>query len=799
MRNALKWMGVCTALAFAAVVTSCDDVPTEVEKTTAPTVAPEADEPLFATYPGVTDVCMGNDAVTYNANVSGFGPTTSPLAFNCTAGDVTIANARAKTGGPITCVEGETFLADIVADVVENAESARVDIGIWIENGDNGVGGAEDGDCDFFFFDGADIAADPTGYPIDIDGDECGDMNDKGVVSDFDLEQLTLVCPSDPVILDGKTYVEVASCVSWTQPGGDRVCYDGVGDAGGDQNPRAGTLPANKSKCNCEPFLIEVNIVRKATVEVVKDISPDLDPGTFDLVIKDWEGTTVASIDEAGDGDGAGPVELEWTSGSEPTENKASVAETGANLGTLDETTTPSAFDFYTTTYSCVEGNNGNGPVNGTGTGPVNLTLSNDDAWVCTFTNTRIPAPDITVDKTVVEQFDRDWDWTILKTADQGGEPPLGGSDVVVTALGQTIDANYTVKITGSYTDSDFRVAGVITVAAPASTAPYSGSVVVTDKVAGNDATVSNCSSTTLTPGNSITCDYAYTFPSAPTGSETNTAKAVVTWNTGDDETDFSPDKPISFDYPADIDTEKDDKVQVSDTNTQFGGPFTWDANVDGGSVDGQMKSWMYIIPLGCSDYGADFQVPNTADFTTAPSTVNTPDTGSDDWLINVICPSPPAVCTLTQGYWKNHCLDSPDRIDAGCNARWPDDNWLNVGAAGEDEMFYLSGDSWIGVFTTAPKGNVYYVLAHQWMAAELNRLNGAAIPGAVQTAYDAGLAILSNCAPNNLRNVKGRRTENCSGGDYTKMDMAGFADTLADFNEGLYSSACTEDASSRL
>ena len=91
--------------------------------------------PLTATFdlgPGDVGQCMGDDAVSYPANVSGFGA--DPLAFNCTANDIRIANARTTAGTPIQCVQGQVIGADIIADVEQTSTSARTDIGIWIGN-----------------------------------------------------------------------------------------------------------------------------------------------------------------------------------------------------------------------------------------------------------------------------------------------------------------------------------------------------------------------------------------------------------------------------------------------------------------------------------------------------------------------------------------------------------------------------------------------------------------------------------------------------------------------------------------
>ena len=89
--------------------------------------------------------------------------------------------------------------------------------------------------------------------------------------------------------------------------------------------------------------------------------------------------------------------------------------------------------------------------------------------------------------------------------------------------------------------------------------------------------------------------------------------------------------------------------------------------------------------------------------------------------------------CTLTQGYWKTHSTYGP--------ASKPDATWnLLPGGLGPDTVFFLSGDTWYEVFWTAPAGNAYYNLAHQYMAARLNVLDGASASlksadGAIATA----------------------------------------------------------------
>jgi hypothetical protein len=71
--------------------------------------------------------------------------------------------------------------------------------------------------------------------------------------------------------------------------------------------------------------------------------------------------------------------------------------------------------------------------------------------------------------------------------------------------------------------------------------------------------------------------------------------------------------------------------------------------------------------------------------------------------------------CSLTPGYWKTHSKYGPAPYDA---------TWAQVG---EDTIFFLSNRSWYGVLWTEPRqGNAYYILAHAYIAAYMNALNGA-------------------------------------------------------------------------
>lgn len=126
------------------------------------------------------------------------------------------------------------------------------------------------------------------------------------------------------------------------------------------------------------------------------------------------------------------------------------------------------------------------------------------------------------------------------------------------------------------------------------------------------------------------------------------------------------------------------------------------------------------------------------------------------------ICGCPhPAGCTRTQGYWKS----KPGVI-------WP-------GSFSRGAMFFSSGLSWQQMLETPPQGgNAYVILAHQYIAAILNRASGASAPSSLQniinsssTWFGGGTTLLS-----------------CSGSDCeTQKNWAGLIDT---YNNGNYPGA---------
>jgi hypothetical protein len=119
--------------------------------------------------------------------------------------------------------------------------------------------------------------------------------------------------------------------------------------------------------------------------------------------------------------------------------------------------------------------------------------------------------------------------------------------------------------------------------------------------------------------------------------------------------------------------------------------------------------------------------------------------------------------CTLTPGYWKTHSKYGPAPYD---------DLWALIG---EDTPFFLSGQSWYQVLWTSPKGgNAYYILAHHYIAATLNILNGTSSSDQVNEALDwAEKSFFNTYKPSSKLNAT------------VRQQALGYADLLDQYNNG--------------
>ncbi|MFD1946468.1 hypothetical protein [Nocardioides aestuarii] len=308
------------------------------------------------------------------------------------------------------------------------------------------------------------------------------------------------------------------------------------------------------------------------------------------------------------------------------------------------------------------------------------------------------------VSKTATTSFKRTWDWDIVKDGDQ--------TELTLTP-GQKFLVNYTVDVTKvGPVDSDFKVSGVITITNPW---PVALSVTsVTDSLVTGEVACS--ASTVPADGGSVTCPYSADLTSGASGTNTATVKTTA----GDrPERTTTGTAPYAFATPT---TELHECVTVSDVQA-------------GGVLGDTCATTRYTYSIEIGPYTEDSTFVNTACFTSDEGSKSISD--CDDHTVVIKVPS--GGCTLTQGYWKTHSLMGPAPYD---------DAWLQVGPSGASTTFFLSGKSWYQAFWTTPAGNPYWILAHQYMAAKLNVLNGASAPAAVTSALASAETFFASKTP---------------------------------------------------
>jgi len=454
-------------------------------------------------------------------------------------------------------------------------------------------------------------------------------------------------------------------------------------------------------------------------------------------------------------------------------------------------------------------------------------------------------APDVS--KTAVPAFEREWFWTVDKTLDT--EEPI------VLQEGQAFELSYTIEVDladPASADSEFAVSGKITVSNPAPIAAKINSVA--DAI-GELAVDVDCGDGVEFPlylaaageaGDSLVCSYSTGLEDNTGGTNTATATLQNFERKADGDeasgtTDFSG--TADFDFTGsptstvnacvdvidlfsvegiDFDIElllqegldpdnatvcyDNDPLPLEFTYTTFGfmdgeNPLPWFAEGDSQEA-----------PPVC-----DLEVDNEAQviaFNRDPEAelVTLDSSSVATTLTNAACG--PAGCTLTIGYWKTHSAYGPAPYDE----TWAligsaDPAWLALAAlglpgecdpeaaqCGEDTEFFTSGQTWFDVFWTPPAGgNVFYRLAHQYMAATLNVLNGAAIPAHVGEAWDAATELFGRCGPDDFQQARRGRFGTPAGDCADDAADAGkYASLLDSYNNGYEGVLhCSEDSHS--
>jgi hypothetical protein len=360
---------------------------------------------------------------------------------------------------------------------------------------------------------------------------------------------------------------------------------------------------------------------------------------------------------------------------------------------------------------------------------------------------------ELEVTKTVETEFTRTWEWTIEK---------LGDQTALTLAEGEPFLVNYTVTVEAEKQDSDHAISGTITIYNPA---PIDASITnVSDQVSGTVTVTCHPENfpQTLAADEDLVCDYEGELDN---GDATENTATVTIQNTPSGTTDFIGKADVAFDEPT---TEVDECVDVSDSE-DTGNMLPAEACApDPAPFD-------YSRFIGPFEQCGEQQAVNTASFISN-------DTDADDESTYTVTATVEGCggggddgCTLSQGYWKTHSSHGPAPYDA---------TWDGL----ENTKFFepKNTQTFYQVLWTAPKGNAYYILAHQYIAAQLNELNNANFEDA-QTAYDAATALFGQYTPAQIALLKVNNA--------VRQQFISYAGTLGDYNSGITGPGhCDED-----
>jgi hypothetical protein len=335
--------------------------------------------------------------------------------------------------------------------------------------------------------------------------------------------------------------------------------------------------------------------------------------------------------------------------------------------------------------------------------------------------------------------FDRTYNWQVTKTDSVASS--------VTIAQNQVYTLTYTISVGNAvpaYTDSNWRVEDGIPIhgdvpftianlADVTATATQDGGTVTTTGSVTKCSTDSNYLNLVTFPytGIDLLCAYGIALPDGSTGTVTANVK-------GADNSTATGSVPFDF-IPSPAGNLEPGQPNVINGSVNVYDPQSGLPNGLLGTVTPvHPQTFQYSVIVPSATCGS-FDLPNvvTLKDTATGSSVAT---ATDTVHVTVNCPPPPSAgCTLTQGYWKTHSIYGP--------AAKPDATWNLVG--GPNATFFLSGQTWLQVFNTSPAGgNPYYILAHQYEAAVLNQLKGAASTAAVDAAMARAKTFFNTYTP---------------------------------------------------
>ncbi|KXK09405.1 MAG: Serine-aspartate repeat-containing protein F precursor [Microgenomates bacterium OLB23] len=271
--------------------------------------------------------------------------------LNCTANDISIANVTNITIKDDGCqFPGDTVTFEATYNVVSTA-TERYDVGLYFSNDGGGLDGAYTGSCTI-----GTLPYGPTPAWKDLDGDQCGDITSAQSLNP--ILEITALCMDT----DNDNNLNLPYCTAWSNS--DKQTCSLPNQA----------IPETPAKCNCQGgFEVPIIVPHQAKIEVVKDLIPSNDTGTFKLQIDSTDKTSCIS-----DGGSTGQVNVSAGTSANPGATHT-VGETACAGTTISN---------YTSSITCVKRGTQTVVATANGTGPLNVPVQKDDDIVCTITNT---------------------------------------------------------------------------------------------------------------------------------------------------------------------------------------------------------------------------------------------------------------------------------------------------------------------------------------------------------------------------------------------------------------------------
>jgi hypothetical protein len=251
----------------------------------------------------------------------------------------------------------------------------------------------------------------------------------------------------------------------------------------------------------------------------------------------------------------------------------------------------------------------------------------------------------------------------------------------------------------------------------------------------------------------------------------------------------FSIDYTGTADVTFDLDNPTVEIDECVDVIDDAGTPGDTSDDIDLGTVclddlDAN-NEWTdeYTLEIGPFEACGEFMFTNTVSLATTDDDNDTDETDDATYTVTIDVPCPEG-CSLTQGYWKTH-------NDSFWGGAPTDDTWNLIGPLAEEEVFFLSGQTYFEAMWTAPQGNAYYNLARQYIAAVLNGLAGADT-SVITTELAAAETLFQTYTPAEIAALKGKN------GNALRAEFIALAGTLASYNEGdIGPGHCDEDDTS--